>query len=157
MVFNASGLNYSNFQPELESQEYAACNFQLNSKKVIFRLAKITPKKVGHFASIWKRNKKRVTQPFELSDDIDYFLIATRQQDYFGLFIFSKFVLHEHKILSDKTRDGKRGFRVYPPWDLTTNKQARKTQQWQIKYFLELPIEKSIDIEKAKLLFNIES
>ncbi|RYE38879.1 MAG: MepB domain containing protein, partial [Sphingobacteriales bacterium] len=40
-----------------------------------------------------------------------------------------------HDILSGNGKNGKRGFRVYPPWDLTENSQARKTQQWQLEYF----------------------
>ena len=157
VVFKTCGLDQSNFESELESQEYSACNFQLNKKNVKFRLAKITPTKIGQFVSIWKRNEKGITQPFDISGDIDFYIIATRQQKKFGLFIFAKSVLRENKILSDKTIDGKRGIRVYPSWDLTTNKQAQKTQKWQIKYFLEIQQDKSIDLKKAKLLFDIES
>lgn len=157
VVFKPCGLDHSNFETELESQEYSACNFQLDRKNIKFRLAKITPTKVGQFVSIWKRDQKGITQPFDISDDIDFFIIAARQQKQFGLFIFPKSVLHENKILSGKTKNGKRGIRVYPSWDLTTNKQAQKTQQWQTKYFLEMSQVKLINIKKAKYLFNINS
>ena len=157
LVFKTCGLEFSNFETELESQEYSACNFRLDKQNVKFRIAKITPTKTGQFVTIWKRNEKRITQPFDITDDIDFFLIATRQQKQFGLFIFTKSVLHNNKILSDKTKEGKRGIRVYPSWDLTTNKQAQKTQKWQTRYFLEISQDKLIDIKKAKYLFNINS
>ncbi|MEP6749807.1 MAG: MepB family protein [Bacteroidota bacterium] len=157
LVFQACGLDFSNFETEEESQEYAACSFTLDRQHVKFRKAKITPTKIGQFVTIWKRNEKATTQPFDISDDIDFYLIAARQQNQFGLFIFTKSVLYNHKILSDKTRDGKRGIRVYPTWDLPTNKQAQKTQQWQTRYFLEVSQNKLIDLKKAKLLFNIHS
>ena len=157
LVFKTCGLDFSNFETELESQEYCACNFQLDRQKVIFRIAKITPTKIGQFVTIWNRNEKGITQPFDISDDIDFFIIATRQENKFGAFIFTKSVLHDNKILSDKTRDGKRGIRVYPTWDLTLNKQAQKTQLWQTKYFIDLSVEKLLDLKKAKQILNIES
>ena len=157
LVFKTCGLNFLNFKIELESQEYSACDFQLDRQNVKFRLAKITPTKIGQFVTIWNRNEKGITQPFDISDDFEFYIIAARQQNKFGVFVFTKSVLYNNKILSDKTRDGKRGIRVYPTWDLTTNKQAQKTQQWQTKYFLEVPQDKLIDLKKAKLLFNIDS
>ena len=54
---------------------------------------------------------------------------------------FPKKILYEQGILSDKNNEGKRGFRVYPPWDeITTNNQAKDTQTWQLKYFLEIKL-----------------
>ncbi len=157
LVFKPCELDFSNFETELESQDYAACNFQLNSQNVKFRSAKITPTKTGQFVTLWKRNKKGITQPFDILDDIDFYIIAARKQNEFGVFIFPKSVLYDKKILSDKTRDGKRGIRVYPSWDPTINKQAKKTQQWQTKFFIEILQDKLIDLRKTKLLFNIDS
>lgn len=157
LVFKTCGLDLSNFETELESQGYCACSFKLDKQNVKFRVAKITPTKIGQFVTIWKRNEKGITQPFDILDEIDLFIIAVRKQNHFGLFVFPKSVLHENKVLSDKTRDGKRGIRVYPGWELTTNKHAQKTQLWQIKYFLEIPQGKLIDLKKAKRLFNMES
>jgi hypothetical protein len=39
------------------------------------------------------------------------------------------------RIISTHLKEGKRGMRVYPPWDLPSSKQAKKTQQWQLPYF----------------------
>ena len=56
----------------------------------------------------------------------------------FGFFIFPKLVLLQNKILSSEHIEGKRGFRVYPRWEKPTILQAQKTQEWQVKYFIEL-------------------
>ncbi|KGO86339.1 MepB family protein, partial [Flavobacterium suncheonense] len=60
----------------------------------------------------------------------------------------------ENKILTTKNGHGKRGIRVYPTWNITENKQAKKTQNWQTKYFVEIWNE--TDINKAKKLLKIE-
>ena len=156
LVFRTCGIEMKNVETELESQEYFAHNFQLAKKNVKFRIAKITPTKTGQFVTIWKRNEQGITEPFHILDDIDFYIIATRKATNFGLFIFPKTVLYENKILSDKIRDGKRGIRVYPTWDLTASKQAQKTQHWQTKYFIDLSIEMQIDIERLKSILQID-
>jgi hypothetical protein len=153
-VFKNCGLHFSKLEIEKESRQYAACNFKLGIQTVQFRIAKITPTKTGQFVTIWKRDKKGITQPFSVLDDIDLYLIVVRKENEAGLFIFPKSVLHQNKILSDNIITGKRGIRVYPNWDTTTNKQAQKTQEWQIKYFLKITSDKNFDLNKAKLLFN---
>ena len=155
IVFKTCGLELTNVETELESREYFAHNFELGGQKVKFRTAKITPTKTGQFVTIWKRNENGITEPFDILDDIDFYIIATRKETEFGLFVFPKNVLYENKILSDKNRDGKRGIRVYPSWDLTTNKQAQKTQLWQTKYFLEITQDKQIDLKRATELLTL--
>lgn len=154
MLFKVCGLELTDIQPEKESKEYSAMNFKLSGQNVKFRKAKITPTKTGQFVTLWKRNKDGITQPFDSSDDFDFYLILTQKETNSGLFIFPKAILIEYKVLSDKTNDGKRGIRVYPAWDLTTNKQAQKTQSWQTKYFLELSQNEKIDTNKAGKLFH---
>ena len=155
IVFKTCGLELTNVETELESREYFAHNFELDGQKVKFRTAKITPTKTGQFVTIWKRNENGITEPFDILDDIDFYIIATRKETEFGLFVFPKNILYENKILSDKNRDGKRGIRVYPSWDLTTNKQAQKTQLWQTKYFLEITQDKQIDLKRATELLTL--
>ncbi|TAE75153.1 MAG: MepB family protein [Bacteroidetes bacterium] len=148
-------IELTNIEAEIESQEYFAHNFELSEQKVKFRTAKITPTKTGQFVTIWKRNEKGITVPFDVLDNFDLFIIATRKEKSFGVFIFSKTVLFENGILSDETKGGKRGIRVYPTWDLTTNKQAQKTQNWQTKCFLEIQQDKQIDLKKVRNLLNL--
>lgn len=152
LVFKPSGLELSDLQIELESKEYFAQTFQLGKYKVKFRTAKITPTKTGQFVTLWKRNNQGITAPHSITDNFDFYIIATRQENNIGVFIFPKAVLHQNHILSDDSRDGKRGFRVYPIWDVTNNKQAQKTQTWQLNYFLELTEGKIIVLEKAASL-----
>lgn len=138
---------------ELESSEYGACTFVLNNLNIRYRTAKITPTKTGQFVTLWKRINQGPIQPFDNSDPIDLFIISTRKDNHFGLFIFPKSVLIAKEIVSDK-KEGKRAIRVYPPWDITMSKQAQKTQKWQLDYFLE--INQIMDLKRAKLLFLAE-
>jgi hypothetical protein len=151
-VFKLCGLELSKVEVELESQNYSAHRFQLNGRNVVFRTAKITPTKIGQFVTIWKRNKSGITVPFDISDNVDLYIIATRKANNFGLFIFPKSILYEFKVLSGNASDGKRGMRVYPAWDMPTSKQALKSKDWQAKYFLDLSEEKKTDMETAKRL-----
>lgn len=155
-VFDPCGLELTNPVIEKESKDYDAYQFELNALKILFRVAKTTPTKVGQFVTLWKRMGKGSIQPFDLSDDIDLFIINTKSGDDFGQFVFPKSVLCQQGILTTDLKEGKRAIRVYPPWDITTNKQAQKTQKWQLDYFLEIPLDKSIDLNWAKLLYSQE-
>ena len=144
--------NFEISQPvlEAESSEYGACTFVLNNLNILFRTAKITPTKTGQFVTLWKRTKQGPIQPFDSTDPIDLFIISTRKDDHFGLFIFPKLILIIKEIVSDK-KEGKRAIRVYPPWDITTSKQAQKTQKWQLDYFIEIPQNPKGDLNQVKL------
>src|SRR5690554_6010639 len=130
LLFTPCGLELTNIEREKESQEYSAHTFQLGDRKLKFRTAKITPSKTGQFVAIWKRNEAGITEPLDVADDVDFLIIATKMESRLGCFIFPKAILHEKRIMSDNVRDGKRGMRVYPTWDITTNSQAQKTQEW---------------------------
>jgi hypothetical protein len=149
--------NFEITQPllELESSEYGACTFVLNNLNIRYRTAKITPTKTGQFVTLWKRINQGPIQPFDSNDPIDLFIISTRKDDHFGLFIFPKSVLITKEIVSDK-KEGKRAIRVYPPWDVTTSKQAQKTQKWQLDYFFEINQNQIMDLKHAKSLFLTE-
>jgi hypothetical protein len=135
LVYNKFSFDLVGLNIEDESQEYGACSFKINGKAIQFRVSKITPKKVGQFVTIWKRNEQGITQPFEETDQIDFIVISSRNGDNFGQFIFPKSVLVDKGIITGKNKEGKRGIRVYPSWDKPINKQAIKSQSWQIKYF----------------------
>jgi hypothetical protein len=139
LVYDTCGFDFSDLKIEKESTEYDACSFKLNGKAIVHRTAKITPTKVGQFVTIWKRNSNRQTEPFHIDDDFDFIIISVKNPNLFGQFIFPKSILVEKGIISDSYKQGKRGIRVYPPWDETTNKQAQNTQQWQLNYFIEIP------------------
>lgn len=151
LLFDPCRLSLSAFQEDVESKEYTACSFKLNEKHVVFRTSKITPKKVGQFVTIWKRNNQGITQPFTKSDALDYLIVFSCSGSNKGLFIFPKHVLIEKDVITDK-KEGKRGIRVYPSWDKAVNAQAEKTQRWQTTYFLTIKNDDSIDIDLAKRL-----
>jgi hypothetical protein len=138
---------------EPESSGYGACAFVLNNLNIRFRTAKITPTKTGQFVTLWKRINQGPIQPFDSNDPIDLFIISVRKNDHFGLFIFPKSIGIKKRIVTNGNKEGKRAIRVYPPWDVTTSKQAQKTQKWQLDYFLEIPQDETMDFNRAKLLF----
>ncbi len=107
------------------------------TNKTIERTSKITPKKIGQFVSIWKRNEDGLTIPFDESDDFDFMIINCYFNEKIGKFIFPKSILIEQNIISIRNKGGKRGIRVYPPWDRAINKQAMKTQAWQVVYWTQ--------------------
>jgi hypothetical protein len=153
LLYNKCGFELSNIEIENESSEYCAHRFEINNKKILFRQAKITPTKTGQFVTLWKRNiEKNVIEPFEISDDIDLFVVNVKSENQFGQFVFPKSILIEKGIVTDK-KEGKRAIRVYPIWDIAENSQARKTQKWQLDYFLEIPMDGSLDINRVKWLY----
>ena len=157
LVFDICGFRLGNLKLEKESLAYSACQFELDGTSVLFRLAKITPTKIGQFVTFWKRSKKGTTAPYEVADAIDFFIINAKNKNEFGQFIFPQLVLAEKGIISTHLQEGKRGMRVYPPWDIPSSKQAQKTQQWQLPYFLEIPINQPLDLEKAKNLYRLKA
>ncbi|WP_111707848.1 MepB family protein [Lutibacter citreus] len=152
-VYDKCFFKISDFKLEIESKDYNACNFKLNNQIIISRNAKITPKKVGQFVTFWKRNEKSPIEPYNVNDKFDFYIVNLRLENRLGQFVFPKSVLIKKGIISTDSKEGKRGFRVYPIWDITKSKQAIKTQKWQLNYFYE--INNSIDFNKVNLLYNI--
>ena len=154
-LYEICNFEWTNLQKDKESAEYGSHSFQVNNQSVLFRSAKITPTKIGQFVTLWKRIGKGPIQPFDYTDAIDLIVISVRKDSCFGQFVFPKAVLCEKGIIATITKEGKRAIRVYPPWDKGLNKQAQKTQQWQLDYFLEIPIDKPIDRERTKMLYDL--
>ena len=153
LVYDACGLAFKNVEVHTESSEYAACTFNLNEYKIEHRFSKITPTKIGQFVTIWKRNEEGITTAFDLSDGIDFIIITARNGNNFGQFIFPVATLADRGIVSKDGKSGKRGIRVYPPWDVTSSKQALATQKWQSEFFLPIQNTNSTDL-MLKLLAN---
>ena len=156
-VLEPLNIKCSKVLPELESAEYDAFSLQLNKKVVQYRRAKITPTKIGQFVTLWKRDSLQgEIRPYTPDDNLDLAIIATRQENRLGYFIFPMSVLCEQGIAQQK-KPGKRGFRLYPVWDKPISKQAIKSQMWQLKYFFELTLEtKPTDEGILNLLSCIE-
>lgn len=154
LVYDKCAFKITNFVWEKESREYNACSFEINKSFVIARSSKITPTKTGQFVTVWKRIGDGSIQAFDSSDGIDFFIINASSGNYFGQFVFPKSELVKQGIISNDGQEGKRAFRVYPPWDKTNNRQAEKTQKWQLRYFLSLDSNQPIDIDRAKFLYS---
>jgi len=138
LVYQPNGLICTHIRKEAESADYGAYDFELNNRHIKFRVAKITPKKIGFFFTLWKRLNNGPILPYDLADPIDLFVVSVRNANHFGQFVFPKIVLYEHKILSKNGVGGKRALRVYPPWITTESSQAQRTQTWQQGYFFEI-------------------
>ena len=153
-IYTPCGITCSQLIIEKESAEYGACTFQLNHFSVRFGVSKITPTKVGQFVTLWKRIGNNPIQPYDISDPIDFYIVNSQKDDYFGQFIFPKSILCVQSVLSIKGDGGKRAIRVYPPWDKAVNRQAQKTQQWQLEYFLDVSADKEIDSNRLQQLLK---
>jgi len=151
-IYEKCGFKISEIIPEKESAAYSAYDLKINSLSVKFRTSKITPTKTGQFVTLWKRIENGPIAPFNSADKIDFVIVSCRDNKNFGQFIFPKSELIKKGIFTDK-KEGKRAIRVYPPWDIATNNQAKKTQEWQLNYFLNL--ENELDCDLIKSVFEV--
>ncbi|OMF43323.1 MepB domain containing protein [Paenibacillus sp. BGI2013] len=149
LIYDKCGFICSQPYEEAQNAEYGAYVFTIR-----FRVAKTTPTKIGQFVTLWQRSEDGSTQPNDGSDSADVYVISTRIGSHFGQFVFPKHVLLQRDILSDQGKGGKRAIRVYPPWDKPTSKQALKTQQWQLEYFLEVPFTEPLNCDQARVLYG---
>lgn len=152
--YEPSGLNLQNLQIEPESADYGACSFTLNNLFVRYRKAKITPTKVGQFVTFWKRVGQGPIMPFNINDAFDFLVVGVHAGNLLGQFIFPKVVLCEKGIVSCNGKGGKRAIRVYLPWDKTENSQAKKSQTWQLQFFINFS-ENTFDSDRIRSLFNM--
>lgn len=152
-IFDKADLQITSLQKESESEEYSAFRFQINSKDICYREAKITPTKTGQFVTLWKRNQTGIIEPFDYSDNIDFVIVSVRKDQNWGQFIFPKKILLEKDVFSTQNKEGIRATRVYPPWDETTSKQAQKTQKWQLDYFFNFSDSDNFDLKKLRKIF----
>ena len=54
-IYNLCRLKYSLLVKEKESAEYGAYTFELAGFSIKYRVAKITPTKIGQFVTLWRR------------------------------------------------------------------------------------------------------
>lgn len=132
-------LNFSvkNIVIEKECQEYKGYQIDGNNSKIIYRKSKITPTKKGQFVTVWKRTPAGPIAPFDQNDCIDFVIILSKNSKQSGFFVFPEKILLEQAIFSTPKKEGKRGFRIYLPFEDLDSKQAIKTQQWQAPFFVE--------------------
>lgn len=138
IFYEPNHLTIHDIQEEAQNSEYGAGMFQLHSKSVRFRVAKITPNKIGQFVAFWEKDGDGKNHAFSYEKAADLLVINTfAGNNHFGQFVFPKEVLVKQNILKTAAAKGKMVIRVYPKWENPTSKQAIKTQKWQLAYFVE--------------------
>ncbi len=152
-VLGGLGLVCSPAIVEADNAEYGAAISAIGRSPGRFRVGKLTPTKVGLFVTVWRRSLGGSTEPLPAEECIDVLVVCVREDSRFGAFAFPKAALVKHGVVSVGGAGGKRGFRVYPPWSATTNRQAKKSQQWQCSYFFEMADGSAIDAQRAIRLF----
>ncbi|MFZ4773145.1 MAG: MepB family protein [Chlamydiia bacterium] len=108
-----------------------------DEQRIEVRTAKITPKKIGQFVTLYKRIGEGPILPYDADDPVDAVLIHVRAENRSGRFVFPKEVLIAQGVFSVGGKGGKRAIRIYPPWDTPQSLQAKKSQDWQVPYFIK--------------------
>ncbi|MDW0111111.1 MepB family protein [Sporosarcina aquimarina] len=138
LVYQPNHFTISDVCEERQNSEYGAGVFLLNTNSIRFRVAKVTPTKIGQFVAMWEKDEHHNNQPFSYDESPDLLVINTFTKEHFGQFVFPKAILATHRILKTDSTNGKMAIRVYPSWDTPTSKQAIATQNWQLDYFIDL-------------------
>jgi len=138
----------------------------------------VTPDRPGAFLAVWQRPSSpsiNGTKPIPLRfNELDYlFVQVERHPDALnstepmqgsnnGMFIFPVSVLIEKGIVSSEKSKGKTGFRVFPPWSQDRgvvgtkvfSESGKKTQRWQLPYFLTIDEGGIIDPRELNRVFG---
>lgn len=143
IIYAPNNFAIVSFKEEAQNAEYAGCVFELSNgttvKSIRFRVAKITPTKIGQFVTFWEKDAHRVNQPYLIDTAPDLLVITAFSQDgRFGQFVFPKDILLKKNILKSQLTKGKMGMRIYSSWDRPVSKAAIHTQGWQLSYFFEI-------------------
>ncbi len=156
IVYKPIQLTVKSIKEEKQNLNYGAGTFQLSSRTVRFRVAKKTPTKVGQFVAFWEKDENNKNQPFTYEGAPHLLVITTAMdENEFGQFIFPKDILIKHNILKSSSTKGKMAMRVYPSWDSPISKQAMKTQEWQLPYFVDMSNPNKLPIDKIIELYSL--
>ncbi|MGH1042088.1 MepB family protein [Bacillus wiedmannii] len=153
IIYKPNKLIITNLKEEKQNAEYAGCLFHLNHKSIRFRISKITPNKIGQFVSFWEKDDNLKNQAFTYDAAPDLLAITCIDDNKLGQFIFSKEILLKEKILKTQSQKGKMAMRIYPLWDTPVSNQAKKSQMWQLQYFVDLSDPNNLPIDKLLNLY----
>ncbi|MCU5111943.1 MepB family protein [Bacillus wiedmannii] len=154
LVYKPNNLMITNLIEEKQNAEYVGCLFHLNKKTIRFRVSKITPNKIGQFVSFWEKDANMQNQAFSYDAAPDLLVIACINDNKLGQFIFPKEILLKEKILKTQSQKGKMAMRIYPLWDTPVSNQAKKSQMWQLQYFVDLSDPNNLPIDKLLTLYS---
>ncbi|MBJ8083657.1 MepB family protein [Bacillus wiedmannii] len=153
IIYKPNKLIITNLKEEKQNAEYAGCLFHLNHKSIRFRISKITPNKIGQFVSFWEKDANLKNQAFSYDAAPDLLVITCIEDNKLGQFIFPKEILLKEKILKTQSQKGKMAMRIYPIWDSPASNQAKKSQMWQLQYFVDLSDHNNLPIDKLLHLY----
>lgn len=155
-VYAAAGMQTSAAPVrELEGSEYGACRLGLEGRSVVFREARVTPKKIGQFVTMWKRSSPDgPIAPLDAGDAVDFVVVWVAESGRRGQFVFDRGTLIDRDVMSEQGLGGKRAIRVYPPWSRPVAKQALATQRWQADRFLGVGADGGVDVRRVLGLFG---
>ncbi|PFL17145.1 mep operon protein MepB [Bacillus cereus] len=154
MIYKPNNLFITNQKEEKQNSEYAGGIFQLNNRSIRFRVSKITPNKIGQFVSFWEKDASMKNQAFPYDSAPNLLVITCIADIKLGQFIFPKEILLKEKILKTQNQKGKMAMRVYPIWDKPVSNQAKKSQLWQLQYFVDLSDAENVAIDKLLNLYS---
>lgn len=130
--------NKSKIIEDTYNKAYDSFNFEINNITYSHRTGKKTPTKKGYFTVLWTKDDFHKNRPLNYHEMRDKLIITIIDNHKVGIFVFPKDVLLLVGILSNGTKKGKMGFRVYPTWETNLNKTALATQSLQSNYFIDL-------------------
>lgn len=156
-IYEPRQLTVDYVREEKQNSEYGAGIFRLSSKTIRFRVAKITPTKIGQFVAFWEKDSNNRNRPFSSEEAPELLVITTFKNNNkeFGQFVFPKEILIEKNVLRSPSTIGKMAIRVYPIWDTPTSKQALNTQKWQLPYFVDMSNLNQESIDKIINLYSV--
>lgn len=161
-----------------ESAKYQALVFGLNEKNIVYRKGKVTPDRPGAYLTVWQRPPSSTfnrNKPIPLtSNDLDYLFVEVKEHSNitsseesmnspkYGIFVFPISLLIKKGIVSSINGKGKTGFRVFPPWSQDRgvvgtkvfSESGKRTQRWQLPYFIDIDENGIIAPEKLHHVFN---
>lgn len=153
MVLNAIENNEAfRLIKEEQNADYEGSILQMNNCVYRTRLAKLTPKKKGYFVAFWEKDLDGKNQAYRFEEAPEKLIVSVIDGKKCGQFIFPKNILLTYGILKSAKQKGKMAMRVYPSWVSDLNETAKKTQAWQIIYFIDLSNE--FDAEKVNKLYS---
>lgn len=87
--------------------------------------------------AFWEKNSSQKNEPFKEENSPELLAICVVDEDNRGVFVIPKKGLVKNNILATTNNKGKMAARFYPSWSDILNKTAKKTQDWQLKYFYD--------------------
>lgn len=93
-IYEPKQITVESIQEEKQNAEYGAGVFRLSSKTVRFRVAKITPTKIGQFVAFWEKDNNNKNRPFLFEEAPELLVVTTfKNNNEFGQFVFPKDIL----------------------------------------------------------------